>query len=73
MKVQTTITSSWRKAGYKKSQQFYRKHNIRFEDLTTVKRFSQAGGDEYSKLMKLGIEITRKGDSRTGMPGKMSW
>ena len=62
---------SWRKTGYKKIlSQFYRRHNIRFEDLTTGKTFFQAGGDEYSKLMQLGIEITRKGDSRTGMPGQ---
>ena len=28
------------------------------------------GGDEYPKLAELGIDIARKGDSRTGMFGQ---
>ena len=28
------------------------------------------GGDEYAKLQNAGIEFTRKGDSRAGMPGQ---
>ena len=34
-----------------------------------AKKF-MTGGDEYPKLAELGIDITRKGDSRTGMPTK---
>ena len=64
---------TWRKTGYNKIlSKFARVHNIKFDDLVynASKTYIQLGGDEVDKLQKAGIEITRKGDSRAGMPGQ---
>ena len=64
---------TWRKRGYKDILlKFRSKYNIDFQDLGYMgnSKFQRASGDEYSKLQSLGIEITRKGDSRTGAPGQ---
>ena len=65
--------SSWRKTGYNKLlSKFARVHSIPFKELvySDDRTYFQMGGDEYAKLQELGIEITRKGDSRAGMPGQ---
>ena len=64
---------TWRKTGYNKIlSKFARVHNIPFNDLVynASKTYIQLGGDEFAKLQSAGIEITRKGDSRAGMPGQ---
>jgi len=64
---------TWRKTGYNKIlSKFARVHNISFNDLVynESKTYIQLGGDEFAKLQSAGIEITRKGDSRAGMPGQ---
>ena len=64
---------TWRKTGYNKIlSKFARVHNIPFNDLVynASKTYIQMGGDEFAKLQNAGIEITRKGDSRAGVPGQ---
>ena len=64
---------TWRKIGYNKIlSKFARVHSIPFKDLAynDNNTYIKAGGDEYSKLQKGGVEITRKGDSRAGSPGQ---
>jgi len=64
---------TWRKTGYNKIlSKFARVHSIPFKDLVynENKTYIQMGGDEFAKLQNAGIEITRKGDSRAGMPGQ---
>ena len=64
---------TWRKKGYKEILKRFRQlYNIDYMDLDYMgnSNFLRASGDEYSKLQNLGIEITRKGDSRTGAPGQ---
>jgi hypothetical protein len=73
LEQENNFYTSWRKTGYRKIlQKFFRVYNITYNDLTSYngKKFFQVGGDEYQKLAELGIDITRKGDSRTGMPGQ---
>ena len=61
---------SWRKTGYNKILgKFARVHGIPFEDLTNSGKYVH-GNSELNRLQNLGIEITRKGDSRAGMPGQ---
>ena len=61
---------SWRKTGYNKIlSKFARVHGIPFKDLTNSDKYVH-GNSELHRLQKLGIEITRKGDSRAGMPGQ---
>ena len=61
---------SWRKTGYNKIlSKFARVHGIPFKDLTNNDKYVH-GNSELSRLQNLGIEITRKGDSRAGMPGQ---
>ena len=61
---------SWRKTGYNKIlSKFIRVHGIPFVDLTTHEKYV-SGNSKLSGLSKLGIEVTRRGDSRAGMPGQ---
>ena len=73
LEKEDNFSNSWRKTGYRKIlSKFARVYNISYNDLTNYdsKKFFQTGGDEYQKLAELGIDITRKGDSRAGMPGQ---
>ena len=62
---------SWRKSNYRRiNNRFQRKYGYSWGDLTDGEKFYSGDGDLYSKLKKLGIEITRQGDSRKGAPGQ---
>ena len=62
---------TWRKKGYKRIvNRFNNKYGYSWKHLTDKERFYAGDGDMYSKLKGLGIEITRKGDSRKGAPGQ---
>ena len=62
---------SWRRTGYRRLiDKFTMTYGVSFEKLTGLEddRFIQPNGNQIKKLMELGIEVTRQGDSRKGMP-----
>tara|TARA_R110001592_G_scaffold1805_6_gene10772 strand:+ start:1405 stop:7860 length:6456 start_codon:yes stop_codon:yes gene_type:complete len=62
---------TWRKKGYKVIlNRFTRLYGYSWSDLVFSDSFIKGDSDLYEKLQELGIEITRKGDSRAGAPGQ---
>ena len=63
---------SWRKTDYRRIlNKFRTMYGISWEDLDSEEDFHQSGGGElYSELKRLGIEVTHKGDGRKGAPGQ---
>ena len=63
---------SWRKTDYRRIlNKFRTMYGISWEDLDSEDEFHQSGGGElYSELKRLNIEVTHKGDGRKGAPGQ---
>lgn len=65
--------NNWRKEPYQRILNKWKvTYGESYDRITNAsnKTYFQLGGDNYEKLKQLGIEITRKGDSRTGMAGQ---
>ena len=65
--------NNWRKEPYQRIlNKWENTYGVSYDKMTNPsnKTYFQLGGDNYEKLKQLGIEITRKGDSRTGMAGQ---